>query len=39
MGRLDDDEAAALAGLLAKMIDDGVDLRPAEAEGSRVGRG
>jgi DNA-binding MarR family transcriptional regulator len=37
VGRLDDDEAAALAGLLAKMIDDGIDLRPAEADSARYG--
>ena len=39
VGRLDDDEAAALADLLAKMIDDEVDLRPSEPEPSRPGRG
>jgi hypothetical protein len=31
VGRLDDDEASALAGLLGRMIDEEVDLRPGEA--------
>src|SRR4051812_27118880 len=36
VGRLDDDEAAALAGLLAKMIDDEVDLQALESGRSRT---